>query len=174
MTVCHMIIREPLVIFDTLAGDTNVTANDLIVPDEVAPNSKRANAVDAQIGSRVRVRRMLIGMSQEKLGELLKVTFQQIQKYERGANRVSASRLFHIAKVLGVPVGYFYDKLNVAEDDYALSGFAETSNDETSMMEFLNTREGIELNRAFQRIVDPAKRRAVVELVRTMAGEELK
>lgn len=134
-------------------------------------NSKRANSVDAHIGLRVRTRRMLVGMSQEKLGELLKVTFQQIQKYERGANRVSASRLFQLAKVLGVPISYFFDSL-IEAPDFAVPGFADAGDDEGSMLTFLNTREGIELNRAFQRISDPGKRRAVVDLVRSMSGEK--
>ena len=138
-----------------------------------APNSKRANSVDAHIGVRVRTRRMLIGMSQERLGELLRITFQQVQKYERGSNRVSASRLFDLAKVLGVTTGYFYDGL-VERIEPAIPGFAETNDDELSMNAFLVTREGIELNRAFQRITDPPKRRAVVELVRSMSGEEAK
>ena len=137
--------------------------------DAEAPNSKRANSIDAHIGTRVRTRRMLIGMSQERLGELLKVTFQQIQKYERGTNRVSASRLFQLAKVLGVPIDYFYEAL-IETLDAKIPGFAETNDDEASMLTFLSTREGIELNRAFQRITDPAKRRAVVDLVRSMAG----
>ena len=138
--------------------------------DAEVPNSKRANAVDTHIGNRVRMRRMLIGMSQERLGELLKITFQQVQKYERGTNRVSASRLFQLHKVLGVPIDYFYETL-VERADHNAPGFAETTDDENSMLAFLNTREGIELNRAFQRITDPAKRRAVVELVRSMDGE---
>ena len=141
---------------------------------EEAPNSKRANAVDAHIGNRVRMRRMLVGMSQERLGELLKVTFQQIQKYERGANRVSASRLFQVAKVLGVSMSYFFENMVApAQDDHG-PGFAETSTEEAALLEFLGTREGIELNRAFQRISDPARRRAVVELVRSMANEDHK
>lgn len=161
-------------ILEAKAGEFIVTDSHLISQYDEPTNSKKANAVDAQIGNRVRVRRMLVSMSQEKLGELLKVTFQQIQKYERGANRVSASRLFQIAKVLGVPIGYFFDNLTVADDGAPVPGFAEPSNEEAGMMEFLNTREGIELNRAFQRITDPAKRRAVVELVRSMAGEDAK
>jgi len=141
--------------------------------DEDSASSKRANMVDAQIGNRVRLRRMLVGMSQERLGELLKVTFQQVQKYERGTNRISASRLFHVAKVLGVTIDYFYDALQVSDEHAAIPGFAEHISEESEMMMFLGTREGIELNRAFQRIADPAKRRAVVELVRTMAGEKV-
>lgn len=150
-----------------------IVADDLKVLEEEVTSSKRANAVDAQIGNRVRLRRMLVGMSQERLGELLKVTFQQIQKYERGANRISASRLFQVSKVLGVTIDYFYDALQLADEIAETPGFAEHTSEEAEMLMFLGTREGIELNRAFQRINDPAKRRAVVELVRTMAGEKL-
>ncbi len=150
-----------------------VADDDVKVVDGETASSKRANAVDLQIGNRVRLRRMLVGMSQERLGELLKVTFQQIQKYERGTNRISASRLFQVSKVLGVAIDYFYDALQVADDIAETPGFAEHSSEEAEMLSFLSTREGIELNRAFQRISDPAKRRAVVELVRTMAGDKL-
>ena len=163
-----------LMVLEAGAGVFTVTDSHLISQDDEPTNSKKANAVDAQIGNRVRVRRMLVSMSQEKLGELLKVTFQQIQKYERGANRVSASRLFQIAKVLGVPVSYFFDNLTGTDEGVPAPGFAEPSNEEAGLMEFLSTREGIELNRAFQRITDPSKRRAVVELVRSMAGEDSK
>ena len=145
---------------------------ELSAPEDGLQSSKRANAVDAHVGNRVRLRRMLIGMSQERLGELLKVTFQQVQKYERGANRISASRLFQLAKVLGVNIDYFFDSLQVAHAIALAPGFAEPDTQEADMLVFLATREGIELNRAFQRITDPARRRAVVELVRTMAGED--
>jgi len=151
-----------------------VIADDELPPqDTEAPNSKRANSVDAHIGHRVRLRRILLGMSQERLGEMLKVTFQQVQKYERGTNRVSASRLFQLAKVLGVPIDYFYDSL-AERVEHEIGGFAEPTDEEAAMMTFLSTREGIELNRAFQRITDPNKRRAVVDLVRSMAREETK
>ncbi len=71
--------------------------------------TKKANPIDAQVGNRVRIRRMLIGMSQEKLGDLLGLTFQQVQKYEKGVNRIGAGRLFEIARILGVPIDFFYD-----------------------------------------------------------------
>src|SRR5437868_4665490 len=78
--------------------------------DEAQRGSRRANPMDVHVGSRVRLRRMLLGMSQEKLGEHLGLTFQQVQKYEKGVNRIGASRLFDLAKVLGVPVQFFYDE----------------------------------------------------------------
>src|SRR5271154_5576575 len=83
---------------------------------------KQASPVDAQVGNRVRLRRMLIGMSQEKLGDFLGLTFQQVQKYEKGVNRIGAGRLFGIAQVLGVPISYFYED---ATGDESMRGFAE-------------------------------------------------
>ena len=77
--------------------------------------ARRANPIDVHVGSRVRLRRMLLGMSQEKLGEHLGLTFQQIQKYEKGINRIGASRLFDLSQVMGVPVQYFYEELPVCE-----------------------------------------------------------
>jgi transcriptional regulator with XRE-family HTH domain len=130
--------------------------------------SRRANPVDVHVGSRVRLRRMLLGMSQEKLGEHLGLTFQQIQKYEKGINRIGASRLFDLSKVLAVPIQFFYEELPVSAGDGA-SGFAERS--ESYAVEFLSSREGLELNKAFARITDPRVRRSIVELVRSFAGE---
>jgi len=130
--------------------------------------SRRANPIDVHVGSRVRLRRMLLGMSQEKLGEHLGLTFQQIQKYEKGINRIGASRLFDLAKVLGVGVQYFYEELPVAGDGAA--GFAEGPS-ESYAVEFLGSREGLELNKAFARISDARVRRSIVELVRAFAGD---
>ncbi len=131
--------------------------------------SRRANPIDVHVGSRVRLRRMLLGMSQEKLGEHLGLTFQQIQKYEKGINRIGASRLFDLAKVLGVPVQFFYEELPSA-DAGAASGFGERPA-ESYAVEFLGSREGLELNKAFARITDPRVRRSIVELVRAFAGD---
>lgn len=111
---------------------------------------------------------MLLGMSQEKLGEHLGLTFQQIQKYEKGINRIGASRLFDLAKVLAVPVQYFYEELPVTGD--GARGFAEPPA-ESYAVEFLGSREGLELNKAFARITDPRVRRSIVELVRAFAGD---
>lgn len=133
--------------------------------------SRRANPVDVHVGSRVRLRRMLLGMSQEKLGEHLGLTFQQIQKYEKGINRIGASRLYDLSQVLSVPVQFFYEELAVAADGRAgAAGFAERPA-ESYAVEFLGSREGLELNKAFARISDPKVRRSIVELVRAFAGE---
>jgi transcriptional regulator with XRE-family HTH domain len=143
------------------------TAVEDVEPDD--RGSRRANPIDVHVGSRVRLRRMLLGMSQEKLGEFLGLTFQQIQKYEKGINRIGASRLFDLAKVLGVNVQFFYDELPGRPGD-AAAGFAERPA-ESYAVEFLGSREGLELNKAFARITDARVRRSIVELVRAYAGE---
>lgn len=135
-------------------------------------NARKANPMDVHVGTRVRLRRVLLGMSQEKLGELLGLTFQQVQKYEKGVNRIGASRLFDLSHVLGVPVQYFYDDAPMSLTAVSSSpGFAETNND-TYVSEVLASREGIELNKAFARIGDPRVRRSIVDLVKNLAGEE--
>ena len=135
-------------------------------------NARRSNPIDAHVGSRVRMRRMLLGLSQEKLGELLGLTFQQVQKYEKGANRIGASRLFDLSHVLGVPVQFFYDEAPAAITDAhtAATGMAERAS-EPYVADVLSSRDSIELNKAFARISDARVRRAVVELVKSLAGE---
>ena len=116
---------------------------------------------------------MLLGMSQEKLGEKLGLTFQQVQKYEKGINRIGASRLFDLAQVLGVSVQFFYEEAPVADGtthSSATVGSAEKM-DEHAIVEFLRSRDGLELNRAFVRISDVKARRAIVELVRSLAND---
>lgn len=134
-------------------------------------SSRKPNPIDAHVGTRVRLRRMLLGMSQEKLGEHLGLTFQQVQKYEKGVNRIGASRLFDLSRVLGVPVQFFYDEAPAELVESSLAaGFAERPA-ESYVIEFLSTREGMELNKAFVKIADARVRRSVVELVRTLGGE---
>jgi len=129
--------------------------------------------MDVHVGARVRLRRMLLGMSQEKLGEHLGLTFQQVQKYEKGVNRIGASRLFELSKVLGVPVQYFYDEApSGLLREAAAPGFAESGR-ESYVGDFLATREGLELNKAFSRITDPKVRKAICDLVRSLAGDEV-
>jgi transcriptional regulator with XRE-family HTH domain len=133
--------------------------------------SRRPNPIDVHVGSRVRLQRMLLGISQEKLGERLGLTFQQVQKYEKGVNRIGASRLFDLAQVLGVPVQFFYDDVSAGEIGAgAVSGLADRVGD-SYIFDFLNTREGLELNKAFARISDPKARRAILDLVRSLANE---
>ena len=134
--------------------------------------SRRPNPIDIHVGSRVRLQRMLRGISQEKLGERLGLTFQQVQKYEKGVNRIGASRLFDLANVLGVPIQFFYDDApSMAPRFAAQQGFADKAPD-AYVFEFLNSREGLELNRAFAKISDPKTRRAVVDLVRAIGRDD--
>lgn len=131
--------------------------------------------VDIHVGTRLRLRRNLMGMSQEQLGKACGLTFQQIQKYERGANRMGASRLFQFARLLDVPVSYFFD--DVRGERVAVHpsvGFAEK--DQSPLegaphldSEILNRRETLELIRAYYRIIDDKTRRKVYELIKSMA-----
>ena len=132
-----------------------------------AANERKPNPIDIHVGSRVRMRRKLMGVSQEKLAEALGLTFQQVQKYERGVNRVSASKLFESSKFLGVDVSYFFDGL--AGRDPA-SGFAE-SESERYTHEFLMTTEGVELASLFPKLAGKQRRRILV-LVRTLADDD--
>ncbi len=134
----------------------------------MAFDDKQPNPVDLHVGGRVRMRRKFLGMSQEALGDSLELTFQQVQKYERGANRISASKLFEISKALKLPVSYFFE-------DYADSetpeGFNE-SDSEKFVHGFLMTTEGIELAEAFPRIKSARQRRKILDLVRTLAEDD--
>ena len=130
---------------------------------------KHANPVDAQVGSRVRLRRMLIGMSQERLGELLGLTFQQVQKYEKGVNRIGAGRLFDVARILGVPIDYFYE--SVSSQLSGNRGFSENENS-PPVMEFVSSGEGLQLSLAFMRIKDAKVRKRVLDLVKSLAEEK--
>lgn len=132
---------------------------------------KAPNPVDAHVGSRVRMRRVLIGMSQEKLGEALGITFQQIQKYEKGTNRIGASRMQQISTVMGVPVSYFFE--DAPGSDPKGKGFGESVGSDY-VVDFLTTSEGLQLNKSFVKISDPKVRRKVVELVSALADRDAK
>ncbi len=127
---------------------------------------KQANPIDAQVGNRVRLRRMLIGMSQERLGELLGLTFQQVQKYEKGINRIGAGRLFEVSRILGVAIDYFYEGVS----GQGAAGFAEGASS-PPVMEFVSSGEGLQLSLAFMKIKDPKLRKRVLDLVKQMADE---
>lgn len=131
---------------------------------------KSPNPVDVHVGSRVRLRRTLIGMSQEKLGQALNLTFQQVQKYEKGANRIGASRLYQISHLLGVSVQFFFDDLPAAYKEQA-GGFAESSA-APIQMDFVNTAEGVHLNRAFAGIRHAQTRKRLVDLVKAIAESD--
>jgi len=113
---------------------------------------------------------MLLGMSQERLGESMGLTFQQVQKYEKGVNRIGASRLFQISKILDVPIQFFFEEApHIGDGSTARAGMAEPDS-EAFILEFLNSREGLELNRAFVKIGDAKVRKSVVELVRALSA----
>lgn len=135
---------------------------------------KVPNPIDRHVGSRVRMRRILLGMSQEKLGEALGLTFQQVQKYEKGTNRIGASRLQQISKTLNVPPSFFFD--GAPNDDGTTSvnasGVAEDSSSSTYVFDFISTAEGLALNKAFARIQDPKVRKRIIDLVNSLAGED--
>jgi transcriptional regulator with XRE-family HTH domain len=130
---------------------------------------KSPNPIDKHVGSRVRMRRMMVNMSQEKLGEKLGITFQQIQKYEKGTNRIGASRLQQIANVLGVPVGFFFEGAPVP--DSSAKGFSEAASP-AYVSDFLATSDGLALTKAFMKVTDSKVRRRIVDLVEAMAAEQ--
>lgn len=128
---------------------------------------KQANPIDIQVGNRVRIRRMLIGMSQERLGDLLGLTFQQVQKYEKGVNRIGAGRLFEMSRILNVPVDFFYEGVN-AHTGQSGAGEVESA----PVMEFVSSGEGLQLSLAFMKIKDTKVRKRVLDLVKSLAEEE--
>lgn len=130
---------------------------------------KSPNPIDRHVGSRVRMRRMMVGMSQEKLGDALGLTFQQVQKYEKGTNRISASRLQHIASILGVTIAFFYEGAPTGGEGDA--GFAENASP-AYMTDFVSSAEGLELMKSFQLIKNPKLRRRIVELVSAIADDQ--
>jgi transcriptional regulator with XRE-family HTH domain len=133
-------------------------------------STKAPNPVDKYVGSRVRMRRIMLGMSQEKLGEALGLTFQQVQKYEKGTNRVGASRIQQISEVLQVPVSFLFEggpSGGLANG----SGFAEAPSP-SYVSDFLATSEGLALTRAFTKITDAKLRRSIVDLVEQIAARE--
>ncbi|CAA7618142.1 Uncharacterized HTH-type transcriptional regulator Smed_0045 [Magnetospirillum sp. LM-5] len=135
--------------------------------------SGKPNPIDVHVGARVRLRRTLLGMSQEKLGEALGLTFQQVQKYERGANRVGASRLFDLSRVLDVPVSFFFDDMDdqLKEQSPALiAGIGELAELPAHFEhDPMAKRETLELVRAYYRITDPQVRKRVYELAKALA-----
>jgi len=130
---------------------------------------KAPNPIDKHVGSRVRMRRMMLGMSQEKLGDALDLTFQQVQKYEKGTNRIGASRLQQIAQILQVPVSFFFEGAPTAGD--GATGMNEAPSP-AYISDFLATSDGLALTRAFMHIKDSKLRRRIVDLVEQMAAED--
>ncbi len=127
------------------------------------------NPVDIHVGARVRLRRTLLGMSQEKLGDALRLTFQQVQKYERGANRISASRLFDLSRVLDVPVSFFFDDMSEATTAAVTDDVCTTSAD-SSEPDPMAKRETLELVRAYYRIPDSTVRKRLFEMTKALGN----
>jgi transcriptional regulator with XRE-family HTH domain len=127
---------------------------------------KSPNPIDIHVGARLRMRRLMVGMSQEKLADALGITFQQIQKYEKGANRLGASRLQELARLLSVPPAFFFE--DAPSGEAQPSGFAEPAAG-GYVVDFLSTSEGLQLNKAFALIRDPRVRRKILELVSSLA-----
>ena len=136
------------------------------------PKSDKPNPIDVQVGSRVRLRRNMLGLSQEKLGEAISLTFQQVQKYERGANRIGASRLHELSRVLDVPVSFFFDDVDPVRAPAIPGGFSEPPA-EAFESDPLRRRETVELVDAYYAIGDLAVRRRLLELARALATEGL-
>jgi transcriptional regulator with XRE-family HTH domain len=138
----------------------------------VAPDGARGgegpHPIDVHVGSRVKLRRMILGLSQEALGKSLGLTFQQIQKYEKGVNRIGASRIFELSRLLAVPVQFFYDGMEGVSG--AARGFAEA--DASGVMDLVNSPEGVELCRYFSVIRDSKVRKRVLDLVKSIAEAE--
>ncbi len=129
---------------------------------------KMPNPIDVHVGSRLRMRRMLVGMSQEKLGESLDLTFQQIQKYEKGSNRISASRLYDMSRILDVPVQFFFD--DMVRSDIDGRSKTDKSSGSFEMIEFLSSPDGAQLVRTFSEIESPEVRRNILDLVKSVSG----
>ncbi len=127
-------------------------------------NKKTPNPVDRHVGSRVRMRRMMLNMSQEKLGDALGLTFQQVQKYEKGTNRIGASRLQQISQILQVPVAFFFE----GQPNTTTHGAPPA----TYVNDFLATSEGLALVKAFQQISDTKLRRSIVNMVEAVVNRD--
>jgi transcriptional regulator with XRE-family HTH domain len=132
-------------------------------------SAKTPNPVDKYVGSRVRMRRIMLGLSQEKLGDALGLTFQQIQKYEKGTNRIGASRLHQIADILQVPVSFLFE--GGPSSSTSVEGLGEAPSP-AYVSDFLATSEGLALTRAFTKITDAKLRRSIVDLVEQIAGAQ--
>ena len=129
---------------------------------------KSTGSIDIEIGSRVRMRRISVGMSQEKLGDLLDLTFQQVQKYEKGTNRISVGRLVDIAKILGVDIHFFFDGVKSGKAD---AGFGEEESP-PYISEMMSTPEGLQLIRTFTAIKNPKVRKSIVQLVVALSEKD--
>ena len=133
-----------------------------------AISNRQTSAVDAHVGARIRMRRQMLHMSQQKLGDALGLTFQQVQKYENGGNRISAGRLLELTRILNVPIGYFFEGCPCSDGKAP----SKAANDDLSdITRFMASRDGIELIRLFMRLKNPRLRRYLLGLMTVMANE---
>jgi transcriptional regulator with XRE-family HTH domain len=140
-----------------------------MVPPYTIATKKAPNPVDKHVGSRVRMRRIMLAMSQEKLGAALGLTFQQVQKYERGANRIGASRLQQMSDVLQVPVEFFFEGAPNASAPHGSNGSTSSM---AAINDFISDSDDLRLIKAFMRIDNAAVRRRIVRLVQEIAGDD--
>jgi transcriptional regulator with XRE-family HTH domain len=136
------------------------------------PKIKEPSPIDAHVGSRVRQRRILLGMSQEKLGDAVELTFQQIQKYERGTNRIGASRLYQMSKVLEVPIAFFFEDMAVDPGTETYQPMSDVVRESSPAPEndFMSRRETLDLVRAYYQIPDANLRRKLLDITKTLAN----
>ena len=154
-------LRDNVLPMELLAGDA---------PAKQSSLKKEPNPIDRHVGTRVRMRRNVRGISQKKLGAALAVSFQQVQKYEKGTNRIGASRLQNISRILAVAPAYFFDGATVAGPDL-LNGFVEGKSSD-SVVKFISTIEGLHLHMAFARIREPELRRRFIDLINATADSQ--
>jgi transcriptional regulator with XRE-family HTH domain len=133
---------------------------------------KAPNPIDKHVGSRVRMRRMMLSMSQEKLGDALGLTFQQVQKYEKGTNRIGASRLQQISNILQVPVAFFFEGAPHGQLAGTRHDHVGEAPSPAYVSDFLATSDGLALTKAFTRIADSKLRRRIVDLVEQIADDK--
>jgi transcriptional regulator with XRE-family HTH domain len=138
------------------------------MPQSRFHNERKAQPIDAHVGRRIRMRRALLGLSQEKLAESVGVTFQQVQKYERGANRVSASRLHQLAQVLQVSIDYFYQEFTEGSTRRTRNGLSDSPQDILKDEDKLYTKETADLLKVYYSIKDDRKRRELLKIIRSM------
>ena len=139
-------------------------------PSEMPSPKRVPNPIDQYVGARIRMRRIMLGMSQERLGDAIGLTFQQIQKYEKGTNRIGASRLQQVGHILNVPVEFFFEGAPIQCGTSSLTdGFGESLN-ASYVTEFMSTNEGIHLMQAFMKIKDAKVRKQIVDLIEVMSS----
>lgn len=142
-----------------------------VLRGKVLASKDGPHPIDVHVGKRLRIRRMVQGISQESLGKSLGLTFQQIQKYEKGVNRIGASRLFELSTLLAVPVQFFYD--DYGDTIGAASGFAEEGEEDDPFMDLVKSPEGVQLCLHFAAIEDSQVRKRVLDLVKSIAETEI-